>query len=417
MSLPKGITKLPPGVEIHGQWLRIRFSYRGRYYREPITTKITKGNIEYAKNKRQTIKNEILEGRFDYAHHFPNSPNALKVDGYEATDIKRTVEAGIEKWLKVQEAKKAPSTFKNYKVKAKHVQRKFQARRISDVTKSDLELFQTELLKSGLNPKTVNDIFTIVRGVWADAFSDGLLKSNPLERINNLENEKEDTADPFTSAELEQLGKLTDYRPQDVHLIMFNCWAGLSVSEAIALAWEDVDTTRWTIKVQRARVHSEYKVPKERSRVREVELIDPAIEWLKRQKPYSFMQEPHEIRVRQRDNVTFKYETVRFVFLNAISNQPWYDNSLRRWQAYLLRKAGIRHRGPNQCRHTFASQLLSRYVPQEWIARQLGHSDTTMIKKHYGKWIPDDSPSMARWVSEKLSDSPKNSPEKNQVFS
>lgn len=33
--------------------------------------------------------------------------------------------------------------------------------------------------------------------------------------------------------------------------------------------------------------------------------------------------------------------------------------------------------------HTFASQLLSNDVPLEWVAQQLGHSDTTMIKKHY----------------------------------
>ncbi|WP_259650319.1 hypothetical protein [Shewanella morhuae] len=64
--------------------------------------------------------------------------------------------------------------------------------------------------------------------------------------------------------------------------------------------------------------------------------------------------------------------------------------------------AKLHHRGPNQCHHTFASQLLSNYVPLEWVARQLGHSDTTMIKKHYGKWIPKDSQKMANRVSEML---------------
>lgn len=53
-------------------------------------------------------------------------------------------------------------------------------------------------------------------------------------------------------------------------------------------------------------------------------------------------------------------------------------------------------------RHTFASQLLSSYVPLEWVARQLGHSDTKMIKRHYGRWIPDDTRSMAGMVSEMM---------------
>ncbi|GGN17304.1 hypothetical protein GCM10007984_15120 [Shewanella putrefaciens] len=39
-------------------------------------------------------------------------------------------------------------------------------------------------------------------------------------------------------------------------------------------------------------------------------------------------------------------------------------------------------------------------APLEWVARQLGHSDTTMIKKHYGKWIPKDSQRMVSRISE-----------------
>ena len=27
-----------------------------------------------------------------------------------------------------------------------------------------------------------------------------------------------------------------------------------------------------------------------------------------------------------------------------------------------------------------------------WVAQQMGHSDTKMIFRHYGKWIPDDIP-------------------------
>jgi integrase len=38
----------------------------------------------------------------------------------------------------------------------------------------------------------------------------------------------------------------------------------------------------------------------------------------------------------------------------------------------------------------------------EWIARQLGHSDNTMFKKHYGKWIPKDAKRQAGFISEML---------------
>ena len=35
-------------------------------------------------------------------------------------------------------------------------------------------------------------------------------------------------------------------------------------------------------------------------------------------------------------------------------------------------------------------------------ARQLGHTDTTMVKKHYGRWIQKDTPNMAGQVSQML---------------
>jgi integrase len=67
-----------------------------------------------------------------------------------------------------------------------------------------------------------------------------------------------------------------------------------------------------------------------------------------------------------------------------------------------LSRTKVLHRGANQCRHTFASQALSSYVPVEWVARQLGHTDTTMVRKHYGRWIPADTKSMAAIVSQMM---------------
>jgi integrase len=46
--------------------------------------------------------------------------------------------------------------------------------------------------------------------------------------------------------------------------------------------------------------------------------------------------------------------------------------------------------------------MLSSYVPVEWVARQLGHADTSMVRKHYGRWIPKDTKSMAGHVSKML---------------
>lgn len=138
-------------------------------------------------------------------------------------------------------ARKAESTVINYTSKSRRVQKKFGKRRIVDISKGDLELFQAQLLKSGLAPKTENDVFTVVRGVWADAFGDGI-KANPLDRITNVETDSEvEHADPFSREEIELIAAANPERMTDVRMILFNCRTGLSLSEIVALAVEDVD--------------------------------------------------------------------------------------------------------------------------------------------------------------------------------
>ena len=394
--------KMPTGVEIHGGTIRISFTWKGRRRREPlIVPKVNKNSIAYAGNKRAAIVAEIREGRFSYKAHFPNSEHAKDEVSLRS---ERTVAEGVAIFLKVAEGKKATSTFINYRRKSKRVLEKWKDTRIADITRSDLELFQVELLEvHELNPKTVNDIFTIVRGVWADAFGDEVISSNPLDRVRNLERDEVDTADPFTRDEMARIEKAAN-RSHERNMFMFDMWAGLSLSELAALAWEDIDTERWTIKVRRARVESEYKAPKERSRIRIIELVEPAVKYLKDQMQHTSMLPAVTVKVRQRDNITSKEESLRFVFFNDLPGelQAWHASSMWRRFGDILRKARVRHRGPNQCRHTFASQCLSHYVPLEWLARQLGHSDTTMIKKHYGRWIPNEAPSMAAQVSQML---------------
>lgn len=404
-QLPKGVAKLPRGVEINGNRLRIVFMLHGERCREklPGISTITKASIAYADNKRRSILAEIKEGRFDYAAHFPDSAKGAILSGTGGANAKRTVAEGVERWLEVVKAKKAKSTADNYRSKSKHVIAWAGARRIGDISKSDIELFQARLLRDGLSPKTVNDIFTVVRGVWGDAFQDGCIKTNPMDRILNIESDGEsEFASPFSRDEIDQIAAGDPARMADVRMILFNCWAGMSLSEVIALAVEDIDLEAGGIHVRRARVGAEYKVPKERSRIRFVELITPAMQLLEQILQDAKAYPASTLTVTQRDNVSRKKERITLLFRNSISGIPWSAQNVSEWFTAHLRKCGVAHRGPNQCRHTFASQAISSYVPLEWVARQLGHTDTTMVKKHYGRWIPANTKSMAKMVSEMM---------------
>lgn len=59
----------------------------------------------------------------------------------------------------------------------------------------------------------------------------------------------------------------------------------------------------------------------------------------------------------------------------------------RDWNG-ILRKAGVRQRVLYPTRHTFAWTLLSTGVNALYVAKQMGHKDTTMVA--YGKWIEQE---------------------------
>lgn len=53
-----------------------------------------------------------------------------------------------------------------------------------------------------------------------------------------------------------------------------------------------------------------------------------------------------------------------------------------------MKKAGVRYRRPHQTRHTYASMMLSAGEHPMWVAKQMGHTDWTMIARVYGRWMP-----------------------------
>jgi integrase len=79
------------------------------------------------------------------------------------------------------------------------------------------------------------------------------------------------------------------------------------------------------------------------------------------------------------------------VFLNPATGKAWNgtDSLQKRWYA-ILEAAGVRLRNPYQTRHTFASTLLSTGHNPMYVAKQMGHTDTTMITRTYGRWLEQD---------------------------
>lgn len=220
---------------------------------------------------------------------------------------------------------------------------------------------------------------------------------------------KDNEPDPFSNEEIALIKDVETDRKSELNGFLFACNSGLSVSELLALAWEDVDLENGIVHVKRANVDGIYKVPKETSRTRDVKLLDEAKAILLKQIRISFDKKTSTIKELQKDKRSWVGRNLRFVFLNTncIEESDWCP--LRNDQEYrikffkeILIKSRVRYRGPNCAKHTFASHLLTAGIPKEWISKQMGHTTTKMIDKHYGKWNKENRPNMAEFVSNVL---------------
>ncbi|HHS8321900.1 TPA: tyrosine-type recombinase/integrase [Legionella anisa] len=367
----------PRGVSVRewgtGHAIRIIFSYRGVQCRETLKLEPTKANLKYAERLRGEIVNAISLGTFNYADYFPNSKRA-RLFGHAI--IKATTGEMLKDYMMIAEKTLEASTYNGYrKVCEAHLYPIFGHIPIRELSPLIIRNWITEL---NLTVKTVRNILTPLRNMLDQALNDGVIERNPLDKLvlSKLINKKTSKSnwevDPFDLDEIKAI--LNEATGQARNLFQFAFFAGLRTSELIALEWDDIDWLKGLVRVSRAVVLKQEKGTKTKSGARDVLLLPPALEALKNQK-------------------TFTYLEGKRVFYNPRTNTPWEtDGQIRKtcW-AHILRKAGIRYRNPYQTRHTYASMMLSAGENPLWVATQMGHKDTEMIIKHYGRWIPDKS--------------------------
>jgi integrase len=75
-----------------------------------------------------------------------------------------------------------------------------------------------------------------------------------------------------------------------------------------------------------------------------------------------------------------------YVFINT-QGRPILQDKLRELWARAMKKSGLKYRRMYETRHTFCSWALGAGELPEWVARTLGHVDTSMIYKTYGRYI------------------------------
>ena len=260
--------------------IQIDFTFRGVRCREILKLNPTNANLIYARNHRGEIQNKIVQGTFIYSEYFPKSKRAklLAPQGYTWT-----IAEALEKYLETAKLELQTSTYLDYRNSVRNkLQPEFGNIPIGKLTRSKIKLWIASL---NVTPKRIQNMLLPLRAVLSDALADGIIEINPLygwtPKVKQTGEAKE-KIDPFTPNEIKSIISAAD--DQLGNMVLFGCWTGLRISELIAVKWEDIDGK--IAHIVRAKVAQEIKPPKTKKSMRDVKLLNPALEALKAQRPH-----------------------------------------------------------------------------------------------------------------------------------
>jgi integrase len=254
----------------------------------------------------------------------------------------------------------------------KHLIPRFKSRDVTTITDSEIKQFRNELAKltgrkgKTLSHKRINNILVVLRLIVTDACTRAGVR-NPFATIRRLKVPKTDIR-PLTLEELQRFlaGVRTDYS----HYYIIRFFTGMRPGEVDGLKWEDVDWGTKTLRVRRTRQRNGENDPKTEESLRDIDMLPPVEAALRAQQ---VLTEGKSAYVFCTKNGTPRDH-------NLITRRVWYPT---------LQRLGIAPRTPYQSRHTFATLMLAAGENPEWIAKQLGHTDTTLLFTVYSRFVPN----------------------------
>ena len=228
-----------------------------------------------------------------------------------------------------------------------------------------------KLEADGLSPKTIKNVIHMLSSALGLAVDEGHLGRNPTKRVRLPKARlTDDEAERFLSHE--EAGRLVAATPEHYRpLVTFLLGTGLRWSEATALQARHVNLEAGTVRVQRAwkRIPGGWEVgpPKSDKANRTVNAAVPALVAIA-----PLLGKPSDL--------VFTTPTGRVVRHSNFYNRIWAPAILA---ADLDPRPKI-----HDCRHSFASWLISDGIGLEAVQDQLGHESYETTRKVYAKLLP-----------------------------
>jgi integrase len=338
---------------------------RWRYY---FGLPDTRDNRRRAEAIAKEIREMIAAGRWaDLADRFPN---ARPLASFRKPATELTFRELSERFLAQQKAVNAESTFTYYADALRVLiwPTSLAAKPARLITAGDITLLLGEV-KCARSTYRAKQARRVISAVFGYGLSDYLVDENPVRRTKAPRTDEiEETVDPFTKEEVRLIIDAAR-KGRERRIVTVALGTGMRPGETFGLKRENVDLAVGVLYVRQTvgRRGEEGKVKTPKSR-RTIQMTEPVRQALK----------------EQLDDVQLKGP---WVWLDARRGKPHSGREFARtnWSA-ILRRAGVTHRNFYQCRHTYATLLLAAGADWTYIADQMGHTNLTMLQKHYLRW-------------------------------
>lgn len=286
---------------------------------------------------------------------------------------------------------------------AKHVIPALGEKKLKELTEEDIRLWieklRTENISGTIGEKmmesSVCNTLSVLNSCLRDAQKYHLIEKNPCpNRVEVADGQSESSS--LLSLTEEQVSRLVPclyaYRSDEEYpvgiALLLILYTGLSLKEAVALRWKDVDPVRKSLHVQHTAVSVKDErtgrecyqaVPVKGSKNREVPI------------PELFFQRTMEIK-RQ-----FAPAEDAFV-ANPYRKSPVHPECLRVALARKSDQAGIGRVTPQMLKDTYACRAVQAGASSDQIAELMGFSSTQQVTRRYMPGAPLEKWTLVRWM-------------------
>ena len=267
----------------------------------------------------------------------------------------------------------------------------FGRRRLAEIEPRDVKRYAAELAARGLSPSSVRNALAPARALFATAFEEGVIRSNPAAglRLAQAQAVDEDGRETRAKALTEtELRNLVEHTPAEWRLLVeLLAHTGLRIGEAIALRWGDVDLAQRRLHVRRRLYRGRFAPPKSRYGVRTIPLTERVTLELRRRRHAAGDDAP--VFASGAGTPLEASNLLGRVLKPAAANA-----GLGVWEIVPGRKQPVARSwvGFHTLRHTCATLLFTHGANAKQVQAWLGHHSPAFTLATYVHLLPDDLP-------------------------